>query len=255
MKKRIVCPNCEAKFDEGMACCPYCNTMYYPGAEKEYMEKMEGIRQDYEDLTVAMDQMVAEEVRCQRLFWTSVVAIIITVLFVAFILYKRNIAVDEREQLKEQFWWRYENNAVMEELHYQGEHDKVLDIMNEGRRLKCYSYKWELAYYYEIYEAVALIEEVEKMESQGLEVDRDTLINLLAKEVEAVFALEYDDYTPEQRAKLEPLVEIAQEDFYTRWPMSEQDHQELHDMLQANYYVWIEPEQSEQFIDKWYGEK
>ena len=50
MGKRIICSSCGAEFDNDMAKCPYCGTMNYEGAEKEYLEKLEDVREDLDDL-------------------------------------------------------------------------------------------------------------------------------------------------------------------------------------------------------------
>lgn len=47
----IVCPNCGGSFDESEPKCPYCGVINEAGAENEYNEKIENIRQrlDYVD--------------------------------------------------------------------------------------------------------------------------------------------------------------------------------------------------------------
>ena len=46
MKKMIVCKTCGAEYEESLVRCPYCGTGYAPAEEDEYMEKLEGVRQD-----------------------------------------------------------------------------------------------------------------------------------------------------------------------------------------------------------------
>lgn len=40
------CTSCGAELDHGVARCPYCGTLIPGGAEKEYMEKLDSIRED-----------------------------------------------------------------------------------------------------------------------------------------------------------------------------------------------------------------
>ena len=44
-KERIVCTSCGASFDKDEPKCPYCGTLNPYGAEKEYKEKLEDIRE------------------------------------------------------------------------------------------------------------------------------------------------------------------------------------------------------------------
>ena len=45
----IICGNCGAPMGETDAYCPYCGIMNYNGAEKEYFEQLEGIKDKLED--------------------------------------------------------------------------------------------------------------------------------------------------------------------------------------------------------------
>ncbi len=46
MKETIICESCGAEFEASLVRCPYCGTGYAPQEETEYMEKLEGIRED-----------------------------------------------------------------------------------------------------------------------------------------------------------------------------------------------------------------
>ncbi|MBQ9042000.1 MAG: hypothetical protein IJ111_04215 [Eggerthellaceae bacterium] len=44
------CPNCGAGFSNTASKCPYCGALNPSGAEAAYMEQLEGLRQDTDDL-------------------------------------------------------------------------------------------------------------------------------------------------------------------------------------------------------------
>ena len=46
----MYCSNCGAEINEKDAYCPYCGVMNARAAEREYMEKLEDIREDTERL-------------------------------------------------------------------------------------------------------------------------------------------------------------------------------------------------------------
>ena len=47
----VRCVSCGAEFDAHEPKCPYCGTMYEPGAEEHYMNRLSDIREDMEDLS------------------------------------------------------------------------------------------------------------------------------------------------------------------------------------------------------------
>ena len=47
----VRCQSCGAEFEAHEPKCPYCGTMYEPGAEAHYMEHLGDIREDMEDLS------------------------------------------------------------------------------------------------------------------------------------------------------------------------------------------------------------
>jgi len=63
-KKIIVhCQSCGAEFANTEPKCPYCGTIYIPGAETEYMNKLGDIREDMEDLEGAALSETASELK------------------------------------------------------------------------------------------------------------------------------------------------------------------------------------------------
>ena len=46
MGQKIICKSCAAEFDADLVRCPFCGTAYAPAEEKEYMGKLEGVRED-----------------------------------------------------------------------------------------------------------------------------------------------------------------------------------------------------------------
>ncbi|MCR4897041.1 MAG: hypothetical protein K5891_09730 [Lachnospiraceae bacterium] len=46
MGQKIICKSCAAEFDANLVRCPYCGTAYAPAEEKEYMGKLEAVRED-----------------------------------------------------------------------------------------------------------------------------------------------------------------------------------------------------------------
>ena len=62
-ERKVICPNCGGEFKEQSAKCPYCGTMYYPGAEEEYLKKLEHVRTDLEDLGAVPEQETVKAIK------------------------------------------------------------------------------------------------------------------------------------------------------------------------------------------------
>ena len=48
----VTCRSCGGEFDEALVRCPFCGSAYAPAEEKEYMGKLEDIREDLEKYNV-----------------------------------------------------------------------------------------------------------------------------------------------------------------------------------------------------------
>ena len=61
----MICNNCGAHFDDNLPNCPYCSALHYPGARKEYMEKLEDIKENLDDLHKTIPEVYASELKSQ----------------------------------------------------------------------------------------------------------------------------------------------------------------------------------------------
>ena len=61
----MICNNCGAHFDDNLPNCPYCNTFHYPGARKEYMEKLDDLRENLDELHETIPEMYTSELKSQ----------------------------------------------------------------------------------------------------------------------------------------------------------------------------------------------
>ncbi|SCY27215.1 hypothetical protein SAMN02910292_01276 [Lachnospiraceae bacterium XBB2008] len=84
----VHCLNCGAEFESHEARCPYCGTMYEPGAEKQYMRKLGDIREDMEDLNgLALSETKSELKAAAKSTLRTIVIIIVAILLLSGILY------------------------------------------------------------------------------------------------------------------------------------------------------------------------
>lgn len=69
-ERKVICPNCGGEFKEQSVKCPYCGTMYYPGAEEDYLKKLEHVRTDMEDLGAVPEQETVKAIK-KRAGWVK----------------------------------------------------------------------------------------------------------------------------------------------------------------------------------------
>ena len=61
----MICKNCGAQFQDSLPKCPYCETLHYAGARKEYMEKLEDMKDDLSELHEVVPELYNEQLRTQ----------------------------------------------------------------------------------------------------------------------------------------------------------------------------------------------
>lgn len=153
MAKLIICNSCGAQFTNDEPKCPYCGTMNYDGAEKEYFEKLEDIREDVEDLNAVPMQEAKAELKKQGKFIKKIVTVVVVlgVIFGALIfLQEKSYERDE----KADFLWREENYPKMDAMYEAGEFEELeafyMQALEDDQQL----YDWEHADFVDTYISV-----------------------------------------------------------------------------------------------------
>lgn len=80
----MYCSNCGAPLKETDAKCSYCGTLNPVGAEAEYMEKLEDIREDTEDLGDQPPVEYTKHLKHQSLFALKLAGIVFAVILILF---------------------------------------------------------------------------------------------------------------------------------------------------------------------------
>ena len=84
-RMEVICNNCGGSFDSSEDKCPYCGSIYEPGAEKKYMETLEGIKKNLD--RVNDDVVINAKNEVKRFFKSFIVsALTVTVLWLIMFL-------------------------------------------------------------------------------------------------------------------------------------------------------------------------
>ena len=102
MEKMVICKSCGAEFDASLVRCPYCGTANAPAEEEEYMDKLEGVREDLHQQTEKSDSKIGRKMASAIRTILLVAVMILLIVFVSFWLSDRRER-SRSDQKKEEF--------------------------------------------------------------------------------------------------------------------------------------------------------
>lgn len=252
MANKIICRYCAAEFDEMLPKCPYCDSTNYKGAEAEYFEKLEDVRDNMEDLEDVPEEEAKKEIRKQGNFLKKVFIVIgvIVVLLVALMIW-----LDSRYERDEKagFLWVQANVPVMNDLYEQGKYDEAMAIYIEGYQNPDVSlYDWEHDDFFQAYDNILYVQDILEEEANGHELSKVECTGLFYDEWK-VIGLVNSGMDEEEWGILSEYTNAILKDFHERWNISEEDYEKLYNELEENSFVSYSS--CEKYIDKWYEEK
>lgn len=153
--KMTVCTNCGASFDAALPECPYCNAIYEPAAEKQYMENLEDIKDDLEDLTGVSEDVYKKEIRRNVvricIFAVAAAVIILAFLGVRYWYYNLYDGGLEMADVKEQILWEQEAFPKLDVWYEEGKYKEIYDYLEEAFNEGYGGSNWEHYYFIQSY--------------------------------------------------------------------------------------------------------
>lgn len=249
MEKRVICPNCGGEFEEQNAKCPYCGTMYYQGAENAYLEKLEGVRTDMEELGSVPEQETVKAIK-KRAGWVlklmiiGVVVVLIGVLILAF----RNRS--EPYDAQAQYQWKMENYPKMDEMYANEQYAELTQFIEQESAEGNTVSGWEHWSFIMNWDVCREIEKYLGQEQSGETLKEHQEVTLLND----YWILKGIPYTTllseEDRERLEPFRVQGLEALEGRWDFTEKEQQQFEEEIKSNY-GFPKYETCEAYIKKW----
>jgi hypothetical protein len=118
MGQKIICKSCAAEFDADLVRCPFCGTAYAPGEEKEYMGKLDGIREDLHQEIGRSDKHVGKGVGST--VRTIVIVIIVLLMIVFGVLWLSGKEERSRSDRKKQEFLQNQGITTEQEVETDG---------------------------------------------------------------------------------------------------------------------------------------
>lgn len=248
-ERKVICPNCGGEFQEQSARCPYCGTMYYPDAEEEYLEKLEHVRTDLEDLGAVPEQETVKAIK-KRAGWVMklVVAVLIVALLGAGFLAWRNR--EESYDVKAQYLWRQENYPKMEELFENERYAELYTFIEQETASGIYLSDWEHWPFMMDWGICDEVEQYLKQEAEG-EVLKEYQETALLSDYWILAGISYSVlFSKEDRERLEPFRVQALAGLEGRWDFSQEELKRFEEEVKNNY-GYPKYETCEAYIKKW----
>jgi len=250
-KKKKICEFCGAEFDEMLSKCPYCDSTNLKGAEAEYMDKLEDVRSDMEELA----QMPAEETKKEFKKQTKFILLIIGIMLAVFLgligfEFLLSSGLDKSKQEKqEEYLWKQENMSAFDEAYEQGNDEKLMEMYYEAASEGKPVYEWGHANYSS---ALAHYKDMEYVWAKIERGEPPMSVSEYAGLLVGYSFIEYyyDKLTDEEKEKFTPYYEKAKADYEARWDFQGEEWETLEKERIENYGI-IPYETAEEYVEAW----
>lgn len=130
--KKIVCSSCGAEFEDTLPKCPYCGSLNYKGAEAEYLGKLEGMRQDMQQLEQVPERELKEKLKKKQKFVVKIfIVVAVLAAFFAAIMFSRGLYIEQRDA-KADYLWEKENFPVLDRLYQEKDLEALMDFYEQA---------------------------------------------------------------------------------------------------------------------------
>lgn len=124
----MICPNCGGDFADWAPECPYCGNMNGQGAEKQYMDRLETLRQDLEKLPGMSEKHYRKGIggAVKKIFWPlTVLALAAVTAAVLGMVRERHQEKKYEERLLRMYAWEKENFPALDRWYEAREYDRI----------------------------------------------------------------------------------------------------------------------------------
>lgn len=255
MANKMICTSCGGEFEDNLPKCPYCGTMNLSGAEAEYMEKLDDVREDLDDLKDVPIEETKKEIRKQGRFLKkifTVLGIIVAVILVICGILKWQDYKEEQNSVQG-YYWRQKNFPILNQLYEDGKYDEMVAFCEKALEEEKPVRMWEHMDFCDIYRKVLFAEHILHREEQGVVLEQEDYENLFFVELSAVTFPNGEGADEQERAIIASHEELTR-DFEERWGLTEEERNGLIEEVKENYNM-IRAGMCTEFVEKWYTER
>lgn len=193
-----ICENCGAEYEYQAPCCPYCGTTNEIGAEQQYMNKLQDLKQNLGKMRQVAPDAYAQEIRSTGRRTGIAAFIIIAALALiigsfAFCYYYR-VNVLETREMKSQLLWEQQYFPQLDEWYDNQEFDKILEFQTElytNEETKNISlYRWKHISFLRNYERYVYLQETAERMDTGEKIQDSEKASALYNALSLIYAEE-----------------------------------------------------------------
>lgn len=250
MEKKIICPSCGGEFSEKLPKCPYCDSLNLKGAEQEYLEKLEDIREDLEELEKVPEKEAAAAIRSKG---KMTVKVIVLALAAAAAIAGISWYLSGKQERKdeENLIWEQNHIPVFDELYENGEYEELIALYHDAVEGEHYLSGWEHNEFCWTYDAMLSVQKT-LTEAEKTEPDKLTLTLLFCDEWTLIGSVYNEELNAEDMAFFAEAAALAQKDMRERFGLSDEEYDAFLQQAKQNggqiFY-----DEAEKFVDEWYS--
>ena len=252
MKNLKTCPYCAAEYDDTLPKCPFCGTMNYKGAEAEYLEKLEDVRSDMEDLGSVPEEETKKEFAKQGKFLKRLLLIfgIIVLLAIGLMLWSDR---DTKRDAQADYLWKQTNYPIFDEMYENEEYEELAEICHQAIQEDLPFFEWEHSAFIEALDDFLYTDMILDYEAEGGEMKSYYYEDLLYYGWKTQGSYLEDRLSEEELQRIEPYTVRLIEDFNTRWSFTEEEREAFVKEQQENY-GYVSYDSCKKYIKKWMKE-
>lgn len=233
-EQKIICTSCGAPYGADLPKCPYCGALNAAAAEEEYLEKLQDVRQDLEELkdesTRATGRELARSGRMLRRVVVTVVCLIVIAAGLRTWLHQRDV-----RQQREDYVWRSENFPLLDGYYESGDTEAMLAMFNEASEKGKPVWDWKHAAYCDALNRMKLLDSFFELDRDAPEDADRRPADVLYQELCLAGADYLYEVDPEDLERIRELREPYLADMRERYDMTEEEWQGFEKQLKEHY--------------------
>lgn len=247
--KMIKCSYCGGEFDEMLAGCPFCNSTNIKGAQAEYMDKLEDVREDLQQLTELPMEEVENAARKGRKLVTIavVIALMVFVLLGAFVLIMQNI---DKRDVKADLTWQLENYPKLDVLYENGEYRELVEWYDRGYENEWPIQDWEHYWFLTNLSGYLWVSDIVETKSGTESYTANEYEDILYYGLKIRFDKGDSLISADEREKLKPYAEIITTEMNRIFDFSTEDMQAFEKEAADNYGI-VSFDTCKKYVEKW----
>lgn len=229
---KIKCSNCGGEFEHTLPKCPYCNVIYEPGAEREYMEDLGELKEDLSELSEVPENTykreISKNIKKILIILLVVLAIVLAVWGIKTTFEKWMLQGSSKVDTREQILWEKENFPQFEEWYAEGNYEAIMKVEEQAVEEGYSIWNWEHSFFISAYRGYLMCMERREILTDKEKANEGTAKYMLGEVMYLLFFVDELLYTEEDWEIIQSWRPELEEILYEDMKFTEEEVQELY---------------------------